>query len=53
MYILLLVPKVVTICTHLIEEEGIIDGIYRQSGVSSNIKRLMFVNNIYCILLKL
>ena len=34
------VPVVLTCCARLIEEEGIVDGIYRLSGVSSNIQKL-------------
>ena len=35
-----LVPQVLRICTQFIEEHGIINGIYRASGISSNIQRI-------------
>ena len=35
-----LVPFVLTKCTDFIETHGIVDGIYRISGVASNIKKL-------------
>ena len=34
------VPQVVRICTQFIEEHGIVNGIYRASGISSNIQRI-------------
>jgi len=34
------VPQVLRICTQFIEEHGIINGIYRASGISSNIQRI-------------
>ena len=34
------VPQVLRICTQFIEEFGIINGIYRASGISSNIQRI-------------
>lgn len=34
------VPQVVRICTQFIEEHGVINGIYRASGISSNIQRI-------------
>ena len=36
----ILVPEVVYKCTKFIEDQGITDGIYRISGVTSNIKKL-------------
>ena len=38
-----LVPQVLRICTQFIEEFGIINGIYRASGISSNIQRIKLV----------
>ena len=34
------VPEVLIQCTSFIEKHGLVDGVYRISGVSSNIKRL-------------
>ena len=34
------VPKVLTQCSQFIESHGIVDGIYRVSGIASNIKKL-------------
>ena len=34
------VPQVVTECCKFIEERGVIDGVYRLSGISSNIQRI-------------
>uniref|UniRef100_UPI00358E3990 rho GTPase-activating protein 32-like n=1 Tax=Myxine glutinosa TaxID=7769 RepID=UPI00358E3990 len=34
------VPQVVQTCTEFIERHGVVDGIYRLSGVTSNIQRL-------------
>ncbi|XP_074836996.1 rho GTPase-activating protein 30 [Carettochelys insculpta] len=34
------VPQVLRICTEFVEQHGIVDGIYRLSGVSSNIQKL-------------
>ena len=50
-----LVPQVLRICTQFIEEFGIINGIYRASGISSNIQRikLVFQYNIIFINYKL
>jgi len=36
----LAVPLVLTTCAEVIEQHGIVDGIYRLSGVASNIQRL-------------
>ncbi|NWZ24118.1 RHG32 protein, partial [Asarcornis scutulata] len=35
-----LVPQVIKSCTEFIEKYGIVDGIYRVSGVASNIQKL-------------
>lgn len=35
-----LVPQVLRCCSEFIEAHGVVDGIYRLSGVSSNIQRL-------------
>lgn len=42
----LLVPMVLKCCAEFIEEYGVVDGIYRLSGVSSNIQRLRYVFNV-------
>uniref|UniRef100_A0A667YYK6 Rho-GAP domain-containing protein n=2 Tax=Myripristis murdjan TaxID=586833 RepID=A0A667YYK6_9TELE len=34
------VPQVLRSCSEFIEQHGIVDGIYRLSGVSSNIQKL-------------
>lgn len=34
------VPQVLRCCSEFIEAHGVVDGIYRLSGVSSNIQRL-------------
>lgn len=34
------VPQVVQSCTEFIEKHGVVDGIYRLSGISSNIQKL-------------
>ncbi|XP_077985019.1 uncharacterized protein LOC144439652 isoform X2 [Glandiceps talaboti] len=34
------VPRVLSLCTEFIETNGVVDGIYRLSGVTSNIQRL-------------
>lgn len=34
------VPMVIRACTEFIEEHGVVDGIYRQSGVASNVQKL-------------
>lgn len=36
------VPQVVRSCTEFIEKHGVVDGIYRLSGISSNIQKLRF-----------
>lgn len=43
------VPQVVKSCAEFIEKHGVVDGIYRLSGISSNIQKLRFVNKIYMI----
>ncbi|NXL43754.1 RHG32 protein, partial [Podilymbus podiceps] len=35
-----LVPQVLKSCTEFIEKHGIVDGIYRLSGIASNIQKL-------------
>lgn len=42
------VPLVLKFCTEVIEAHGVIDGIYRLSGITSNIQRLrsVYVNLI-------
>lgn len=35
-----LVPQVVKSCAEFIEKNGVVDGIYRLSGISSNIQKL-------------
>jgi len=40
------VPIVLKFCAELIETYGIVDGIYRLSGISSNIQRLRFAVSI-------
>uniref|UniRef100_A0A3B5QLI5 Rho-GAP domain-containing protein n=1 Tax=Xiphophorus maculatus TaxID=8083 RepID=A0A3B5QLI5_XIPMA len=39
------VPQVVKSCAEFIEKIGVVDGIYRLSGISSNIQKLRFVLN--------
>uniref|UniRef100_A0A3P8UH01 Rho-GAP domain-containing protein n=1 Tax=Amphiprion percula TaxID=161767 RepID=A0A3P8UH01_AMPPE len=36
------VPQVLKKCAEFIEKHGIVDGIYRLSGVTSNIQRLRY-----------
>uniref|UniRef100_A0A3B3TXC6 Rho-GAP domain-containing protein n=1 Tax=Poecilia latipinna TaxID=48699 RepID=A0A3B3TXC6_9TELE len=36
------VPQVLQKCAEFIEQYGIVDGIYRLSGVTSNIQRLRY-----------
>ena len=36
------VPLVLEMCTSVIEESGIVDGIYRLSGITSNMQRLRY-----------
>lgn len=33
-------PKILEICTDFIEKNGMVDGIYRHTGLQSNIQRL-------------
>lgn len=37
------VPQVVKCCADFLEKHGVVDGIYRLSGISSNIQKLRFV----------
>ena len=32
------VPRVVTLCSALVEEKGIVEGIYRLAGITSNVQ---------------
>ena len=34
------VPQVIRSCTEFIEKHGVVDGMYRLSGISSNIQKL-------------
>ena len=34
------VPQIVSVCCNFIEARGLVDGVYRLSGISSNIQRL-------------
>ena len=34
------IPRILTICTEFIEKHGIVDGIYRHTGLQSNIQKL-------------
>ena len=45
------VPRVLKICSEFLEEHGVVDGIYRLSGVSSNIQKLRCVGvaNVPCV----
>jgi hypothetical protein len=42
------VPKVLTHCAEFIEARGIIDGIYRLSGIASNIQKLRYAISRIC-----
>lgn len=35
-----LVPQVLKSCTEFIEKHGVVDGMYRLSGIASNIQKL-------------
>lgn len=39
-FVSLVVPLVIKACTEFLEKHGIVDGIYRQSGVASNVQKL-------------
>lgn len=43
------VPQVVKSCADFIEKNGVVDGIYRLSGISSNIQKLRFVPILFSI----
>lgn len=43
LYHIYAVPVVLKTCAEVIELHGIVDGIYRLSGVASNIQRLRFL----------
>lgn len=36
------VPQVLKSCTEFIEKHGVVDGIYRLSGIASNIQKLRY-----------
>lgn len=38
------VPQVLKSCTEFIEKHGVVDGIYRLSGIASNIQKLRLEN---------
>ena len=38
--VFLIVPRVLTCCSEFIETAGMVDGIYRLSGIASNIQKL-------------
>uniref|UniRef100_A0A3B3T0W9 Rho-GAP domain-containing protein n=1 Tax=Paramormyrops kingsleyae TaxID=1676925 RepID=A0A3B3T0W9_9TELE len=38
------VPQVLKCCAEFIEKHGIVDGIYRLSGITSNIQRLRYLS---------
>ena len=42
-YIIFVVPLVLEMCTTVIEEHGIVDGIYRLSGITSNMQKLRYL----------
>lgn len=46
------VPQVVKSCAEFIEKHGVVDGIYRLSGISSNIQKLRFVPILFIILIR-
>uniref|UniRef100_A0A8C5BIW6 Rho-GAP domain-containing protein n=1 Tax=Gadus morhua TaxID=8049 RepID=A0A8C5BIW6_GADMO len=39
------VPQVLVSCSEFLEQHGVVDGIYRHSGVSSNIQKLRSSHN--------
>lgn len=39
-FFLFTVPQVLKSCTEFIEKHGVVDGIYRLSGIASNIQKL-------------
>ncbi|XP_067874849.1 rho GTPase-activating protein 33-like [Heterodontus francisci] len=43
------VPQVLKSCSEFIEEHGIVDGIYRLSGISSNIQKLRPPSEAVCL----
>ena len=48
-----LVPRVVTLCSALVEERGIVEGIYRLAGITSNVQVLLhFLFSVLISLLK-
>ena len=40
------VPLVVSMCAEVIEEHGIVDGLYRLSGITSNLQKLRYLTYI-------
>jgi hypothetical protein len=42
LFLFIIVPLVLKCCADFIEAHGIVDGIYRLSGVTSNIQRLRY-----------
>ena len=47
------VPRVVTLCSALVEEKGIVEGIYRLAGITSNVQvPLHFLGSVLISLLK-
>ena len=42
-FLIILVPEILLVCTEFIEKHGMVDGIYRHTGLQSNIQRLRFV----------
>ena len=49
-HFLFLVPNALVACTDFIEKEAMVDGVYRISGIASNIKRLRSVK-FFCVTL--
>lgn len=43
------VPQVLKSCSEFIEKHGVVDGIYRHSGVSSNIQKLRCVCSYFIL----
>uniref|UniRef100_A0A3B4TQ08 Rho-GAP domain-containing protein n=1 Tax=Seriola dumerili TaxID=41447 RepID=A0A3B4TQ08_SERDU len=41
------IPQVLRCCSEFVEHHGVVDGIYRLSGVSSNIQKLRQVMCVY------
>uniref|UniRef100_A0A8C6KUG9 Rho-GAP domain-containing protein n=1 Tax=Nothobranchius furzeri TaxID=105023 RepID=A0A8C6KUG9_NOTFU len=45
----LFIPQVLKKCAEFIEKFGIVDGIYRLSGVTSNIQRLRYLEVVFLL----